>query len=305
MIPIKHHKLEYFVERHAISVIDYLKNRTKPKNTLENINKWLKTNFSNIESKIDLYYVLIAKPNVLNNIYEKCIAQKINFDLTFLNYIRDNLYKNVFPNKNDGFEFKGKSYSAYQLISDLEISVCPYCNRNFIYNVDEKRTCELDHFYPESKFPFLAMSFYNLIPSCGTCNHFKSSTVISYNPYCDEIKLLDKRFKLKILGTEFYNKKNDIEIEIIEDNLKENINLFHLKNLYKEHSDIALELIKKKNMYSDDYIEILFKQYEGTLFKNKEQLIGMVLGNYISDDELSKRPLAKLTRDIAEELGLI
>lgn len=30
----------------------------------------------------------------------------------------------------------------------------------------------------------------------------------------------------------------------------------------------------------------------------------MVISNYICDEELSKRPLAKLTKDICEELGL-
>jgi len=58
-------------------------------------------------------------------------------------------------------------------------------------------------------------------------------------------------------------------------------------------------------MYSEDYLKVLFKQYEGTLFKNYEQLQGLVLGNYISDDEIQNRPLAKLTKDISEELGLI
>jgi hypothetical protein len=31
----------------------------------------------------------------------------------------------------------------------------------------------------------------------------------------------------------------------------------------------------------------------------------LVLGNYISETDLGRRPLAKLTRDIAQELGLV
>ncbi len=62
------------------------------------------------------------------------------------------------------------------------------------------------------------------------------------------------------------------------------------------------KLIKKQHMYSDDYIESLYKQYEGTLFKNMEHLKGIIFDNYISDDELHKRPLAKLTKDIITEL---
>ena len=29
---------------------------------------------------------------------------------------------------------------------------------------------ELDHFYPKAKYPYLALSFYNHIPSCSNCN---------------------------------------------------------------------------------------------------------------------------------------
>jgi hypothetical protein len=64
----------------------------------------------------------------------------------------------------------------------------------------------------------------------------------------------------------------------------------------------VLEIIQKRYLYSDEYIEMIFKQYEGTLFKNLEQLKGIIFGNYITDDEIHKRPLAKLTKDILEDL---
>lgn len=63
-------------------------------------------------------------------------------------------------------------------ISNLNISVCPYCNRNYIINFDEngKTTAELDHFFSKSKYPYLAICVYNLIPSCHTCNQRKSDS---------------------------------------------------------------------------------------------------------------------------------
>ena len=41
------------------------------------------------------------------------------------------------------------------------------------------------------------------------------------------------------------------------------------------------------------------------LFSSDEELIRTIFGNYIREEELLKRPLSKLTRDILEELGLI
>ncbi|TCL67476.1 hypothetical protein EV196_10232 [Mariniflexile fucanivorans] len=29
---------------------------------------------------------------------------------------------------------------------------------------------ELDHYYPKSLYPYFGVSFYNLIPSCQSCN---------------------------------------------------------------------------------------------------------------------------------------
>lgn len=61
---------------------------------------------------------------------------------------------------------KRKTYGSYKFVETLDLKTCPYCNRNYTFIVDEesgKLRPELDHFYPKSIYPFLAMSFYNLI----------------------------------------------------------------------------------------------------------------------------------------------
>jgi hypothetical protein len=40
----------------------------------------------------------------------------------------------------------------------------------FTLNKSKELMPEIDHFYPKDKYPFLAVSFFNLIPSCLTCN---------------------------------------------------------------------------------------------------------------------------------------
>ncbi len=70
----------------------------------------------------------------------------------------------------------------------LEIDTCPYCNRNYIYSLSKssKIKPELDHFYPKSKYPFLGLSFYNLIPSCQTCNGYGAKH--EFDPFTEGIK---------------------------------------------------------------------------------------------------------------------
>ncbi|WP_294880006.1 hypothetical protein, partial [Sulfurimonas sp. RIFOXYB12_FULL_35_9] len=84
-----------------------------------------------------------------------------------------------------------------------------------------------------------------------------------------------------------------------------NLNVFELKDLYDNHKDIILELIQKAEIYNESYIDELMQKYEGTLFKNREDLLRLVTCGYVSDEDLHKRPLSKLIKDISEELNLI
>jgi len=85
---------------------------------------------------------------------------------------------------------------------------------------------------------------------------------------------------------------------------KNNIKSFELNTLYQNHKDIVLELIQKEAIYNESYLAELLTQYEGTLFKNREDLQRLISGGYVSDEEIGKRPLSKLVRDVSEALGL-
>lgn len=65
--------------------------------------------------------------------------------------------------------------TAYWLQRQLGVKVCPYCNRMYTTTLfgEEKMRPDFDHFYPKSKYPYLAVSLFNLIPSCSMCNKKK------------------------------------------------------------------------------------------------------------------------------------
>ncbi len=65
---------------------------------------------------------------------------------------------------------------AYWLQSQLCVRVCPYCNRIYTTTLYGKKRIrpDFDHFYPQSRYPYLAVSLFNLIPSCNICNKAKS-----------------------------------------------------------------------------------------------------------------------------------
>jgi len=225
---------------------------------------------------------------------------------------------NGFTKKKTKQDNKDYVYSGNSLVKSLNISTCPYCNRNTIYSIDNgtKRTSELDHFYPKSKYPFFALSFYNLIPSCKVCNKIKRDNDDKeyINPYDDRFDMnKNMKFGLKITSSNFYHSSEGFDLEYKysksiskneKNRIENNLTDFELKDLYQNHKDIILELIQKDVIYNDSYIDELYKSYEGTLFRNREDLERLISGGFIQDDEINKRPLSKLIKDITQELGL-
>ena len=276
----------------------------------EHLEQYAKEHYEQLKSKLkkfptdckySLEEVITAKPEKLDEIAiwakDKVSSYKFMID------------------KYNNFTTKKKEYNAYDLAKKLNVNVCPYCNINSTYTVIKKDDTkitrpEFDHFYDKATYPILALSFYNLIPSCHTCNStLKGSEEFSMNkylnPYSDSLDEVAK-FHLQIVNSKFYHSIDGFDIELkTEDNrAKNNIKCFELDTIYQNHKDIVLELIQKEAIYNESYLNELLTQYEGTLFKNKEDLQRLISGGYISDEEIGKRPLSKLIKDISKELNL-
>ncbi len=277
----------------------------------EYLDKFTKEHYEHLKDKLkefpsdckySLEEVMTAKPEKFDEIVE---------------WAKDkhNTY-NFMIRKYENFTTKKKEYNAYDLAKKLNINVCPYCNINSTYTVikeDDKKITrpEFDHFYDKATYPILALSFYNLIPSCHTCNstlkgtdEFSNKTHL--NPYSESFDKVAE-FKLKIEDSRFYHSIDGfhVTLETEDKRAKNNIKSFELDTLYKNHKDIVLELIQKNAIYNESYLDELLTQYEGTLFKNREDLQRLISGGYVSDDEIGKRPLSKLIKDISQELGLL
>ncbi len=277
----------------------------------DNLSKKTLCCLSEIEKNSKL--ILKANPKELKEIigyFSNNFCHSIGHEQNKSTELYETLCK-IFTDKSSGlyknFTNYKKQYDAYEFVTTLDIKTCPYCNRNYTFIVDEdngKLRPEIDHFFPKSKYPFLAMSFFNLIPSCTICNHTKSSIdrMELKNPY--DIKSEDFKFTYVPTSVEFANienKKYDLdnfEIELSGD--KANIEVFKLKELYKQHKDIVLELLIKKAYYPKSYV----KELQGFGF-SQDEIYRYLFSNYSQEKDLHKRPLSKLIKDISEELELI
>ncbi|MGJ0322740.1 HNH endonuclease [Aliarcobacter cryaerophilus] len=292
------------INKKLINKLDYIDIKSLSKNTICCLNEI----YNN--SKL----ILGANPMELKKIityFEENFYCSIGYEENKNTELYINLSK-IFIDETSGlyknFTSYKKEYDSYKFVETIDLKTCPYCNRNYTFIVDAesgKLRPEIDHFYPKSIYPFLAMSFYNLIPSCPICNHTKSSKIKEnlINPY--DIKQDDFKFTYKpndISFSEVESKKYNMDsFEIEFKNQNENIDIFKLDELYKQHKDIVVDLLMKKVYYPKSYIEELENNFGFT----KDEIYRYLLSNYKKDEDLHKRPLSKLIKDISEELDLI
>ena len=256
--------------------------------------------------------IICAKPADLEQISDRFIiyydeAKKEYDSRTNLNFKEKVLH--VFSYEN--FSKNRDTWGAYKFCKELKVNVCPYCNRSYIHIVDRSKKSvrpEIDHFYPKYKYPFFALSFYNLIPSCNQCNSrlkrtriFKHSTHV--NPYVEdyeEAKLFTYTYT-SVGEINIYLKDGQNSNKSIIKKAKRNIETFLIEDLYNRHTDYVQELIEKKMIYTNDKIQELFEGYDGA-FNSKTDIERLIFSNYTNKEDLDKRPLAKLTRDIINEI---
>lgn len=242
--------------------------------------------------------IVLANYNDLSNYLDS----PYNSDIDFYNYMI-NQYTEMC-----------KDHGSW-LAEQLNVRVCPYCNRNFTSSINNKKGStiktrpEFDHFYSKSKYPLLALSFYNLVPCCHTCNHVKKENRIKVHPYFDAVNtkfeiqsknsILDNNRLLLLNPTQFkINVVNTSQEDL------ENIKVFGLKELYNQHKDYVREIMDKTQAYDSHAREALVNSFQGA-GNTPEQVYHFVWGQYLTTEEHEKRPLSKLTKDILDQLEII
>jgi len=284
----------------------------------------------------DKYYKLIAqrKAHKFNGLtfeeyYNKHYKSKLIYTLkeilcgSFeeLNQIKDKLGKKTDNSIKRFFNYDKKSSVLISKLQpkisrfveeNIEIHTCYFCNIDFINkfkisNGKTKNAFTLDHFVDKATYPYLALSLYNLVPSCYLCNSKVKGTneIQGLSPSSKKFDF-DEKVKFKT----FLNNQN-LAIEKSEDfklYLKDDfsdkfnsyIRVLELDNRYKYHKDIVIEMINKRREYPNSRI----KELSNLTKKTEEEVKQDLFGIYLKED-LHKRPFSKLIKDISQELKLV
>lgn len=197
---------------------------------------------------------------------------------------------------------------------EVQVKTCSFCNIHFVNEYKDKEGSfknefTLDHYYDKATYPYLALSFYNLIPSCYTCNsklkkneEFKNLAPSSKDFDFDE-KVKFKLYLDKSCENLQIKDKEDIDIELKEyysNDYDKYIEVFELNERYKAHKDIVYDMITKAELYPESRLKEL-QDLTGIPFQQiKKDIFNLIDEN----EDLSKKPFSKLIKDISAELGL-
>lgn len=186
---------------------------------------------------------------------------------------------------------------AYHILNILDLRTCPYCNRNYTFSVYGKKKRvrpEFDHFYDKATYPILAVSFYNLVPSCPLCNHTKKNDSLHINPYFEEFKgmfKIDKDGHYKGYETKIANETEDMET-------------LGLDALYEKHEDYVQEIFAKAQAYNEHARKALVESFQSANH-SPQDVFDFVWGKNLETVRQINRPLSKLTRDVLQQAGVI
>ena len=190
-------------------------------------------------------------------------------------------------------------YNAYRFLELLGVDVCPYCDDEFLDTIEidgkKRRTCEIDHFFPKSVYPGLAMCIYNLVPSGQNCNGIKMEKEIGANPHEGDIE--NRTFLYPDLPVGIALDRITPEECIVKfhakNGMEQNVDKLALEQRYKRHSSEAHRLLTNVQLYSPEKIDELVRMGFGTY----EEVISTVFGPQ-HPEEKKQALRQKMLRDL-------
>lgn len=264
---------------------------------IKNINIGEIKSYHNLQSKR-------KRNSTLDTLIGGMLPSGVKYDSIYSNFIGFNIF----------YDNWSKKRINYWIIEKTELKVCPYCNISYTYSREEAVTAQLDHFFPKSEYPILALCFYNLVPSCPACNKIKLDDVEEMaSPYkngafkdlritwdygkdSDQDKY-DEKFSLAAL-----EEMIEIKIETSKEEEQNNLTSMKIKEAYQQHRDYASEVIKKARIYTNPEAQKLICDISASVGITPEEVERFYLGNYLDENDIKKRPLSKMTKDFYQEI---
>ncbi len=305
-----YNELAIFESESVKGNISVFKYKTKIEESIDNLlleieDESFKRGLRNL--KLNLFKILIGDFKTMKNylsILDNNNSKLIHQDDSIIKSEDFNKYQKCFEDLYKSQLSGSKKFKQSFFKVFVNMNVCPYCNRNFINPIykeerlgqdNSKQAPDIEHFFPKSIYPFLALSISNLLPSCAFCNKVKSDVDTLENcisPY--EIKEDDFKFQFDPIDVT----RKTIKLQSSSNNSK----ILHLENLYAEvHNKFVDEVYLESRKYPLENRRFLNRFFSLPL-DSQEKLYKRKFCNYYLEDDFNKQPLSKMTKDLFTQI---
>lgn len=221
----------------------------------------------------------------------------------------------------------------------LDLTVCPYCNRNWVTAIpgkgkgkteygqkEDTLAFQIDHFFPKALYPYLAFSLFNLIPVCPYCNNQKLDEDTNNNDwkwypyerdYCGTVDFLlnlKEYYDLRELAFRRIAPKENSEVLKITTEQTEPYQRLNLEALYQNHFTEVQEIVFRILQYQKSYWDMIpwipteteeetqesAKDEAYTEYKWKERELLLLDDNW--ESRVRRTPLGKMKHDLGMQL---
>lgn len=210
----------------------------------------------------------------------------------------------------------GARPSMIPYVEKLGIRTCVYCNLQYALTINHSQGLfELDHRFPKSDYPYFCVTFFNLQPSCPSCNHGKKTATADFGLYTNDENELHPFHLLSMPHLYLRKRRLDpkyINIRLVASDTTDPAlcNLadshqrdFNINDTYSVVKDVAEETIWRCKAFDETYKELFLRNFPELY--DKDALHRFVFGAYSDDSNVHQRPLTKLIRDIEKDMGVV
>ncbi len=223
-------------------------------------------------------------------------------------------------------------------IKEIGIKTCVYCNAQFaatasiqeiksakkgkvtVKNIDAP-CYELDHNRAKSVYPYLCTNFYNLQPSCSSCNRRKNNRDLDFSLYYEqhETDVMPVHFALApddVVNFRIHNQCRGVKVNLcnegtdappsIQDNTSKAGKMNHMlgiQGIYDEYDDVIEEILWKHKIYSEGFMTATENQIRSLGIAGFDMKRFVLGGYYGKEDDFLKRPLSILKNDLWKQLN--
>ncbi len=234
--------------------------------------------------------------------------------------------KNETTYKEGYRKFIRSTVKTYNYAEVFNISVCPYCNINYIFVLRGKGKKkhigrpQFDHFEPQGRDGNYEniLDPHNLVPCCPICNLTKSDKAADLHPFEEDFDSIAE-FTVKVLSPNILEEEyishisqsciNSAPVEIdftkreqANDaeygKAKNNIERFKLKDRYQKHTRDVVNIFRLISHYNTCRQEEIFNLVG--VKSNLYSSLNLLLAGMINDD-INNTSLGKLKKDIFEK----